>query len=86
MGEQIADLTLWRLYFHGDASYHSMAASSTKPLKANPNRLAFFCLLPRVCAGSCGLRREPFLPSALAAEGGSHQELRHFLVKNGAVG
>jgi hypothetical protein len=25
--------------------------------------LAFFCLLPRVCAGSCGLRGEAFLPT-----------------------
>ena len=31
--------------------------SSTNTLKANPNRLAFFCLLPRVCAGSCGFLR-----------------------------
>jgi hypothetical protein len=31
--------------------------SSTNTLKANPNRLAFFCLLPRVYAGSCGFLR-----------------------------
>ena len=30
---------------------------TTNTLKANPNRLAFFCLLPRVCAGSCGFLR-----------------------------
>jgi hypothetical protein len=30
---------------------------STIPLKANPHRLAFFCLLARVCAGSCGFLR-----------------------------
>ncbi len=36
---------------------------STNTLKANPNRLAFFCLLPRVYAGSCVLRRETFLPA-----------------------
>ena len=35
----------------------SIPASSTNTLKANPNRLAFFCLLPRVCAGSCGFLR-----------------------------
>ena len=35
----------------------SSPASSTNTLKANPNRLAFFCLLPRVCAGSCGFLR-----------------------------
>ena len=35
----------------------SNPASSTNTLKANPNRLAFFCLLPRVCAGSCGFLR-----------------------------
>ena len=30
---------------------------TTNTLKANPNQLAFFCLLPRVCAGSCGFLR-----------------------------
>jgi hypothetical protein len=30
---------------------------TTNTLKANPNRLAFFCLLPRVHAGSCGFLR-----------------------------
>ena len=33
------------------------ALPSTNTLKANPNRLAFFCLLARVCAGSCGFLR-----------------------------
>jgi hypothetical protein len=40
--------------------------STTNTLKANPNRLAFFayyCVFVRVPAGSCGLRREPFLPA-----------------------
>ena len=38
----------------------SNPASSTIKRKTNPSGLAFFCLLPRVCAGSCGLRRAPF--------------------------
>ena len=35
----------------------SIPPSSTNTLKANLNRLAFFYLLPRVCAGSCGFLR-----------------------------
>ena len=31
--------------------------SSTNKGKTNPSGLAFFCLLPRVCAGSCGFLR-----------------------------
>ena len=37
--------------------------ASSLPMKENqPFGVGFFCLLPCVCAGSCGLQREPFLP------------------------
>ena len=32
-------------------------AVPTNKGKTNPSGLAFFCLLPRVCAGSCGFLR-----------------------------
>ena len=38
-------------------SHLSIDPSSTNKGKTNPSGLAFFCLLPRVCAGSCGFLR-----------------------------